>query len=496
MRVSMNQIYGSVVRKTNSAMAEIMRLTDQNSAQKRILRPSDDPLGWALAMNTRTTLGRVEQYEENVSTAESWLSLADDVLGQCETLVTHIQELAEQAATGTLSEEQRDLVAAETREFFEQLIAQANSEYAGQHIFAGTRTDSEAYVMGLAATVTDETLDDSLVLSITGAASETALIEFQSGGVVGTDALTYRYSLDGGETWTDATLAAGDTEIDLGACTVQLNTGQTVSAPASDDDMGTLVMVRPAAVYQGNGVEPALVSNLGGDPVTATVDGTFTTKTLVRIDADTTLAGTIEYSYSLDQGRTWSTGHTASGASLPIPGGFLDLASNGGSTLSASSQFAVTPDNAEISLDIGPGNDSVTINMTGDVLFGGRYEDAAGNEYALGDEEDNLLEAVGRLIGCMEANDTDGIGECIELLNTAHEHLATRHSALGGRENRVTQASATVGLVSTAATQRLSDIEDADLTQLMTDLARAETIYSAVLETSSQIMGMSLLNYI
>ncbi|THB65367.1 MAG: hypothetical protein D6E12_12750 [Desulfovibrio sp.] len=495
MRVSMNQIYDSVIRNSNNSMAEIMRLTNQNSAQKTILRPSDDPLGWALAMNTRSYMERLDQYQENNDTAESWLSLGDDVLGQCETLTTHIRELAEQAATGTLTDEQRDLVATEAREFFEQLMAQSNTEYAGQSIFAGTYTDDQAYEMGLAATVMDDTLDDGLVLSVTGAAEQTPLIEFQSDGVTGVDGLNYRYSLDSGLTWTDATLAAGDTEIDLGSCRMQLAAGQTVSAPTNDAS-GTMIMLRPAAMYQGNGVSDALVTNLGHDPVLADAEGSFAGKTLVRIDADTTLAGTIEYSYSLDQGQTWVTGNFASNASLPIPGGFLNLASNAGSTLTASSQFAISLDDPEIRLDIGPGGDSVAINIAGCSVFGGRYETATGTEPVPGDIEDNLFETVGQLIGYMEINDIEGIGQCLDLLDTSHDHLATKHAQLGGRENRVTLASESVDMAEEAATQRLSDIEDADLTQVLTDLAREQTIYSAVLETSSQIMGMSLLNYI
>lgn len=44
--------------------------------------------------------------------------------------------------------------------------------------------------------------------------------------------------------------------------------------------------------------------------------------------------------------------------------------------------------------------------------------------------------------------------------------------------------------------ERLSNIEDADIAELMTDLNKQEIVYQAVLTSSSKIMQMSLLDYI
>lgn len=497
MRIARSMLFDNSVKYMNSSLAEIIRLNEQNSSQKSINRPSDDPGGMARSLDLKSYKTRLTQYSENIDTAQGWLKLADDALGEASDALVRLQEIAEQAATGTLTDDQREMIAEEARELMAQMVAIANTEYAGDSIFAGSMTNTNAYEMGLAAMVRDGALGDDAVLSVSGAANKTLYVEFVDSGTVGVDALEYRYTTDGGETWTTATLAAGDTELDFGTAKAQLATGAVVSATATaGEGDGTTVWIRPAAFYTGDSEGDEAVYHYGDSPVTASAEGVFDSSVAIRVTSDATLPGPITYSYSLDNGTTWVDGNVTSNATFSVPGGYVELASNGGSAVLAGDQFVVSPHSATLELRIGQSS-SVQINSVGSEIFGGLVED--GDVFSLvedGPDTSNLFETLGKFIGYLETNDQDGIAETLEAMGAAQETLSVAQGAIGGREVRVEFAQASIALAQESTDVNISAIEDADVTQLTSDIARAQYIYEAVLSTSSQVMKLSLLDYL
>ena len=107
----------------------------------------------------------------------------------------------------------------------------------------------------------------------------------------------------------------------------------------------------------------------------------------------------------------------------------------------------------------------------------------------------NIFETVGDLIGRLEINDVDGVGQALARLTEAHQHLEDAAADVGGRENRLTYAQYALEETAYAFESRLSAVQDADLTQLMVDLTKHQYAYQSVLATTSKILGMSLLNY-
>jgi flagellar hook-associated protein 3 FlgL len=498
MRITNSMIYDSVIRNTNNALERYYALSEQNSSLRKINSPSDDPNGTGQVLGLRDSLRALEQYQENIDTATAWLAAADSALQQVSDLVTHISELAEQGATGTLTAAQRLLVAQSVREDFEQLLGLANSEYADQSIFAGQRTDSDAYAMVLSADLYGSTLSNASLVSVSGDSDSSVLVQFTASGAVGADAISYRYSTDGGETWTESVLAAGDTAFSLGSCSVSLASGAAITgALASDASLAggsDYLVVRPAAVYLGNGNDGATVAHYGAADVTAEASGSFSGSVLVRIDADAAASNAAIYSYSTDNGASWVTGNTADDFVFAIPGGALELTLASGAGLAAGEQFVVTPYDADLNLAISP-TSSVTVNSVGKDIFGGLYQ-APGESSATATADPNLLESVGRLIGALETNDTDVIGQCLAEIRTALATVEKAAASIGARESRLEYASAAMTIQSDNQTAAASAIEDVDSIALMVKLKAAETVYKSVVETSSIILELSLVNYL
>lgn len=497
MRVTNSMVYASVIRNTNKALEHYYNLAEQNGTKKKVNSASDDPGAYAAILALRDHMSMLEQYQENCDNAAGWLKAADSALGTASSTIISLLESAQQGAGGTLSAKQRASVAQEAREYLNTLISLANTEFNGNSIFAGRDIDGSAYEPALYADVFDDTLDQDFVLSVDGDADTSIKIQFLASGTVGGTAdLDYRYSTDGGETWTTATLAAGDTSLNLGTCIVELASGSAVAEETGAGD-GTTLVVRPSALYLGDADDGAVVRSYADSTVTASADGLFDDSVIVRIDSNGSIASgaaVVEYSYSIDGGSTWVEGQTSEDGIFKVDGGYLTLASNAGADVYAGDQYVVSSDTSEVTLALSE-NTSVAISTVGLDAFGGLYQ-ARGSTGADAVEGANLFETVGRLIGALETNDIDTVSECVEELKEAQKALLTVEAGVGARDNKVTAVDGMLDTRFSSDEKMLSSLEDADMTVLMVDLESAATMYQSVVETSSKIMQLRLLNYI
>jgi flagellar hook-associated protein 3 FlgL len=108
----------------------------------------------------------------------------------------------------------------------------------------------------------------------------------------------------------------------------------------------------------------------------------------------------------------------------------------------------------------------------------------------------NLFETMGNLVAFLETNNQEGVQRCLESLNQAQEQMLNKAADIGGRENRVQVAEELVGTLELNVQSRLSDVEDVDVAELMTQLAQQQIVYEAVLRSTSTIMNMNLMKYI
>jgi flagellar hook-associated protein 3 FlgL len=74
--------------------------------------------------------------------------------------------------------------------------------------------------------------------------------------------------------------------------------------------------------------------------------------------------------------------------------------------------------------------------------------------------------------------------------------VSTRVAEVGGRENRLIVTQAALVMRTYSEEDHLSQMEDVDVTELMTRLAQQQIAYNSVLKSSSMIMQMSLVNFL
>ena len=606
MRVAQRTMYNSFVSNMNRTLSNYMESNIQSSSQKKINRPSDDPVGMARVLNYRAAITRNEQYESNSKDAVAWLRSTDSALTQAQTILSSLQEKAEQLATGTVTSENRKQTSYEIRQLFKQLVNIANTQYGDEHLFAGHKTASTPYEIGLAVTATNFkqestslvrfsdgtlgqddievrystdggttwestvlkagqtelkldkmldaggnpvtltdipttgkvsdgiTVDDSTGASITfkkdemtqplqgvpktdegtpvwkvsGSSDTTIMVRFPDGGTLGTAGVKYEYSKDGGETWVTMDPQADYTKLDLDGVEVTIPDNPKVVVEAYDPDEatardnGSMLFIREAAYYNGDDNDPEpKVDSYGPSTVTKTsAHGNFDKDVRIRLGEAVYpgTGGTVRFSYSTDNGVTWQTGtastHSDGKVRLNVPGGYLDVTAK---ELAAGQQFVVRPQRANQGLEIAEG-EFLTVTNAGKDIFGGLYTppDGRGPIAAMGGSAKNIFETVSEFLVWAETGVQSGSQEALANLKAASEGLLTSLAAVGGKEQR---AELNLNILEGSRfdmEDRVSAIEDVDLTELIARLARQQMSYQSVLQSSSMIMQLSLMNYL
>ncbi|MUG27980.1 lateral flagellar hook-associated protein LfgL [Aeromonas salmonicida] len=147
MRISTNQIQLSMLDNLQHGFGEYARLDRQISANKRILQPSDDPVGSVRLLGLKKEQVAMEQYQKNIANAKSQLSQGEQQLETMTNMLMRLRELTQTAATGSLSEDDRRAVASETAVIKDGLLDLANARNeSGSSLFAGSQVSKTAIV--------------------------------------------------------------------------------------------------------------------------------------------------------------------------------------------------------------------------------------------------------------------------------------------------------------------------------------------------------------
>lgn len=147
MRISTNQIQLSMLDNLQHGFGEYARLDRQISANKRILQPSDDPVGSVRLLGLKKEQVAMEQYQKNIANAKSQLSQGEQQMETMTNMLMRLRELTQTAATGSLSEDDRRAVASETAVIKDGLLDLANARNeSGSSLFAGSQVSNTAIV--------------------------------------------------------------------------------------------------------------------------------------------------------------------------------------------------------------------------------------------------------------------------------------------------------------------------------------------------------------
>jgi flagellar hook-associated protein 3 FlgL len=148
VRITQNMLNTTLLYDLQNVTSQLQTSEQQLSSGYKLNKPSDDPYGASQALKLRSDLASNQQYQANVSDANSWQSVADTALGDIGDAVQSARDLVIQGANGTNGASDRQAIVTVLSQLIDSIKTEANTQYAGRYIFSGTSTDTQPYQLG------------------------------------------------------------------------------------------------------------------------------------------------------------------------------------------------------------------------------------------------------------------------------------------------------------------------------------------------------------
>ena len=143
MRITNTMMINSTMRNVNRSKTNLHDAENQEGTQKKITRPSDDPIIAIRALSLRSSLSEINMYlTNNIPEAEAWIQVTESALDNMDGILSDMYELCTEGSSDQFTIENRSAVIEVLQQYKDTLYSEANTDYAGRYCFTGYRTDS------------------------------------------------------------------------------------------------------------------------------------------------------------------------------------------------------------------------------------------------------------------------------------------------------------------------------------------------------------------
>ncbi|PKN10768.1 MAG: hypothetical protein CVU72_00100 [Deltaproteobacteria bacterium HGW-Deltaproteobacteria-7] len=346
----------------------------------------------------------------------------------------------------------------------------------------------------------------------TGTQNKTYAVKISADGPLATT--TYQVSQDGGKTWNSesnfpaqevkAAVAKTAGSLPITASTIWheidgaiVKDGTAIAITGTDHD-GNPVGGLPTDTYIITNAATGTVQDLL-DKIEATFSGavTATIDTAGKITVTDNMTGASNLALTLTitnpSGGTLALGtfnatqaktiELGDGVTATFTPGTLDLKANDVFTVNAYAAGFYRGNNDSISVQIGKGN-SLAYNITGSSAF------TAENGGV------DLIAALYALKDALSSHDTDLVSAQNEQLQNLQTQVLQAETLSGAKRSSLELASSNHKSLDLQITNRLADVENADLTELITEFQMKQIAMQASYSMASKIGEMTIMNYL
>ncbi|MFD2044991.1 flagellar hook-associated protein FlgL [Ornithinibacillus salinisoli] len=117
-------------------------------------------------------------------------------------------------------------------------------------------------------------------------------------------------------------------------------------------------------------------------------------------------------------------------------------------------------------------------------------------EKVFGNTDDNIFQDIDGFINALENNDQEAIEQSIETLDSNINNIINARADLGARMNRLELVENRLAEQEVIATKMMSENEDVDYEEAITNLITQESVHRAALSAGSRIIQPTLLDFL
>lgn len=153
MRISTGQLYERSIQAVLENQADLSDIQRQLSSGKKLLRPSDDPVGAAQVIRLTEEIDLLTQYKKNSNLLTNSLEQEETVLSNVNNAMDRARVLMIQSGNGIISAEDRKAISIEIGQIRDQVFDLMNSRNSnGEYIFAGFQSALPAFSFDASST--------------------------------------------------------------------------------------------------------------------------------------------------------------------------------------------------------------------------------------------------------------------------------------------------------------------------------------------------------
>lgn len=187
MRVTNDMMMNSFMTNINKNMAQMNKYQNQLASGKRITTLSDDPIGIMSVLDAKSKLRKLDMSNTSIGDAKSWLSQTDTSLQEINDVIEQVYEKTMNAATGTLTSDDRQAISKFVEQMRQQTVQIGNASYGGRYIFGGFNTTSEPFAVDGTGTLQYDGVDLSTAAIAQTDALKAQVIKYATGTNTTTD---------------------------------------------------------------------------------------------------------------------------------------------------------------------------------------------------------------------------------------------------------------------------------------------------------------------
>lgn len=143
MRITNKIIQNNSLSNINTNKTLQDQLSTMISTEKKISRPSEDPIIALRSLRLRTSVNQTSQYvDRNVEDAKSWLDVTEDAIDNLSDIITDIRKQYVKGTSDTLTPADRRTIAEQLEALAAEVYNTGNVDFAGRSVFTGFRTNT------------------------------------------------------------------------------------------------------------------------------------------------------------------------------------------------------------------------------------------------------------------------------------------------------------------------------------------------------------------
>lgn len=143
MRITNSIMLNSTKSNINGNKVTMDKINTQMSTQKKISKPSDDPIVAVRSLRLRSNVTELSQYaDKNIQDAQSWLEVTESAMSNMRDIVKDMYYNFTQGDNDYLATSERMAILEDLEALVDEFYNEGNSSYAGRTVFSGYKTDS------------------------------------------------------------------------------------------------------------------------------------------------------------------------------------------------------------------------------------------------------------------------------------------------------------------------------------------------------------------